>query len=51
MPFGEFMRDAKGKAIEHLKKGLRGDALAAEYALLTLLSKAYVRTEVRFLQR
>ncbi|CAM9467324.1 unnamed protein product [Pylaiella littoralis] len=45
MPFGEFMRDAKGKAIEHLKKGLRGDALAAEYALLALLSKAYVRTE------
>lgn len=52
LPLGEFMRDAKGQAIEHLKRALRGDALAAEYALLALLSKAYVRTEVgRVLQQ
>lgn len=47
LPFDAFMRDAKGKAIKHLAKALKGDILAAEYALLALLSRAYVRTEVR----
>ncbi|CAM9320213.1 unnamed protein product [Scytosiphon promiscuus] len=45
LPLGAFMRDAKGKAIEHLARALKGDVLAAEYALLALLSRAYVRTE------
>eukprot|EP00752_Nemacystus_decipiens_P010697 g9526.t2 len=44
-PLDDFMRDAKRKAIEHLAGALRGDSLAAEYALLTILSRAYVRTE------
>lgn len=46
LPLDAFMRDAKRGAIEHLSGALRGDTLAAEYALLALLSRAYVRTEV-----
>ncbi|CAN0471839.1 unnamed protein product [Ectocarpus sp. 12 AP-2014] len=45
LPFGVFMRNAKQETIKHLAKALRGDVLAAEYALLALLSRAYVRTE------
>lgn len=47
LPFSAFMRDTKRQAIAHLATALGGDALAAEYALLTILSRAYVRTEVR----
>lgn len=47
LPFGTFMQEMKRQAIEHLAKALAGDVLAAEYTLLTLLSRAYVRTEVR----
>lgn len=45
-PLDAFMRDAKRRAIEHLAGALGGDSLAAEYALLAILSRAYVRTEV-----
>lgn len=48
LPFGAFMLDTKRQAIAHLASALGGDALAAEFALLTILSRAYVRTEVRF---
>lgn len=47
LPFGTFMREARRQAMEHLARSLRGDVLAAEYALLTLLSRVGVRTEVR----
>ena len=46
LPFSAFMRDARRQAVAHLAEGLGGDALAAEYVLLALLSRAYVRTEV-----
>eukprot|EP00903_Cladosiphon_okamuranus_P010696 g10109.t1 len=45
LPLDAFMRDARRRAIEHLAGALGGDMLAAEYALLALLSRAYVRTE------
>lgn len=45
LPFGAFMRDTKRQAVAHLARALDGDALAAEYALLALLSRVYVRTE------
>eukprot|EP00904_Undaria_pinnatifida_P003399 jgi/Undpi1/1305/HiC_scaffold_11.g04697.m1 len=45
LPFSAFMRDARRQAVAHLAEGLGGDALAAEYVLLALLSRVYVRTE------
>ncbi|CAN0418733.1 unnamed protein product [Discosporangium mesarthrocarpum] len=46
LPFGAFMREAKRLAIGHLSAALSGDNLAAEYALLALISRAHTRTEV-----
>lgn len=51
LPLHAFMLDTKRHAVAHLAKALGGDMLAAEYALLVLLSRVYARTEVSDLKR